>query len=858
MRRNVLFVLALRPLVERPLRTALALLGIACGTALYVAIAIINVATIDYFADSVSSLGGGANVSVSGDATGFPEETLERVEKVPGVDRVVPVVQARARAGKDQMQGVVVLGVDMLRESAVRKYETADANVLDDPLEFLNQVDSVLVTRAFADEHHLTIGAPLELTTASGPQRFVVRGILGATGAAKAFGGRVVFMDIDAARVSFGKEGRTDRLDVLAKKGADDATLARSIEKELGAPFYVERPSDQAEAFRKMIASYQAVLASLGQLSLVVAIFLVANTMAMNVSERRKEIGVLRAIGATRLLVLGSFLLMSAVIGVSGAALALPLGRGLASVLVGVVSRSVALTYATPIDVSALHLSGHIVTVALVAGLLAALAGGVVPAYRASTVPCVEALRPKDVDVAPRFELRVVLARLLGVLLLAYVALAMKLDIDWRAPWLHDSTLVVAYIGGALLAPWLSSLVLGMLKRIFARTKSPALHLALASLTSSPRRVMGGTTLSAALVLVLLLTTTQASVKHTVASTTERMLVADVWVSQKGMFLTGDDSEAMREDLANDLNRVPGVDIARFGGVRGLRTIKLRHADSSVLLKAWDRPPNDRAPIVMLEGEADALFDAAEPTVFISENFASHHQKRRGESLVLDTKAGPMTFAIAGVVVDFGSPAGTIYLSRETYKRLWRDSLVTVFYAYVEQGVDPKAVRDRIDQGIARRHGLVTSVTEDVRTLSQQVLDDAFAYTRAIEIAALVVGLLALVSTVLVGVLERKRELGMLRAIGMSARQLASMIAFEMAFLGVSSGVASLVLGGYMAHVWLGNAFAHDVGWPIDVHVPLLAVLGTLAAGGLVGIVAGGFGAERVRRIELAAALAYE
>jgi putative ABC transport system permease protein len=211
-------ILALRPLVERPGRTALALLGIACGTALYAAIAMINASTIDYFAESVSSLTGNATVSVSGDATGFPEETLERVERVPGVDRVVPVLQVRARTGADRTQGVVVLGIDMLRESAVRKYSAADAAVLDDPLEFLNQADSILVTRTFADEHHLRVGDPLDLSTASGPQRFIVRGVLAGTGAAKAFGGRVVFMDIDAARVSFGKEGRTDRLDVLAKK----------------------------------------------------------------------------------------------------------------------------------------------------------------------------------------------------------------------------------------------------------------------------------------------------------------------------------------------------------------------------------------------------------------------------------------------------------------------------------------------------------------------------------------------------------------------------------------------------------------------------------------------------------------
>ncbi|MBS2011818.1 MAG: ABC transporter permease [Deltaproteobacteria bacterium] len=860
--RELFSSLAVRPLLEHKLRAALAVLGIACGTALYVAISIINAATIDHFAASVESLAGKSTLSVAGGDTGFPEETLDLVEKAEGVDRVVPIVQARARAGARGEQGVVILGVDMLREGAVRAYK-GDESLLDDPLEFLNQVDSVLTTKAFAEEHHLALGSTLTLTTTQGPQTFTVRGILSPTGPAKAFGGRVVFMDIDAARVSFGKEGRTDRLDVLAKKGADVDALSKAVSAAAGPGLRIERPSDQTEAFRKMIAGYQQVLTGLARLALIVAIFLVGNTMAVAVAERRKEIGVLRAIGATRGMILALFLLTAGFLGTTGAALGLPLGRALAAVLVKSVSRSVELTFATPIDVSTLRLPVDVGVLAVVAGALSSLFGGIMPAYRASCVPCVEALRPKDADGASASDSTSIAARVVGVLLLVYVGIASALELDWRSPWLHDSTLTVAYFGGALVAPWISSTVLRALGAVIARTplvRIQPVNLALASLSSSARRATGSTSLVAALMLVLLMTATHASFKGTLSTSTAKMLTADVWVSENGLFLNGD-SAPLREEIKAEIDQVPGVDLAK-GGAYAARLVKVRHEGRTIALKAWDRISSERAPIVMMDdagkGAIAAMFDAERPTALVSENFAAHFGKRRGDLVSLDTPSGPVDFVVAGVMLEFASPEGTVYVSRDTYKRLWRDTNVTMFYAFVASGESPAVVRDRIDAAIGARRGVVTTITEQVRAMSQGILDDAFAYTRAIEAAALVVGLFGLLGTMLVALLERKREIGMLRAIGATRVQVSSMIVVEAALIGIAASATALALGGYLARVWLGGALAHDVGWPIVVQVPVLSVVCTIAAGVVVGMLVGLFGGHRASNVELSEALAYE
>lgn len=854
--------LVLRPLLEQKGRSALAVLGIACGIALYVAISVINAATIEHFAGSVAALAGKATLSVAGPETGFAEETLEAVEKVPGVDRVVPMVQARARAGSRGEQAVTVLGVDMLRESAVRGYAREGEDLLDDPLEFLNQADSVLVSRAFADEHHLAIGAELSLTTADGPHTFTVRGVLAGLGAASAFGGRVVFMDIDAARVSFGKEGRTDRLDVVARRGADEKALERDVSAAIGPTLRTERPSERTEAFRKMIAAYQEVLTGLARLALVVSVFLVGSTMSVAVAERRKEIGVLRAIGATRGVILALFLVTSLALGLAGALLGLPLGRLLAEVLVKAVSRSVALAYATPLDAGALRLPVDVALFAVGSGALSALIGGVSPAIRASQIPCVEALRPRDVEIAP--AARVAIApRVLGVSLLAYVGVASALEVDWRSPLLRGSTLTIAYVGGALVAPWLSAVALRTFARIVACTPLSRLtfvKLGLGSIASSSRRTTGATSLIAALMLVLLMTATHASFRGTLSASTAKMLTADLWISENGLFMNGD-SAPIRAELKAEIDAVPGVDGAR-GGAYGQRMVKLRHEGRTVVLKAWDRVDPRLAPIVTTDGSGPgavrALFDAASPTVLVSENFVAHFGKRRGDHLTLDTPSGKVDFVVGGVILEFASSEGTVYLSREVYQRLWRDPTVTMFYAFVTPGEPPARVRDRIDAAVGGKRGVIVTVTEQVRGMTARVLDDAFAYTRAIEVSALVVGLFGLMGTMLVTLLERKREMGMLRAIGASRAQIGAMVVFEVAMVGAAASVTALALGCYLARVWLAGAVAHEVGWPITVQIPALATALTLATGVLAGLFVGLLGATRASSVPLREALAYE
>jgi putative ABC transport system permease protein len=180
---------------------------------------------------------------------------------------------------------------------------------------------------------------------------------------------------------------------------------------------------------------------------------------------------------------------------------------------------------------------------------------------------------------------------------------------------------------------------------------------------------------------------------------------------------------------------------------------------------------------------------------------------------------------------------------------------VTAFAARALPGVTPAQLRDRIDGAIGKRHRVVVRDTAEVRTMSARAVDDGFAYATAMQTASLFVSLLALTAGVLANLLERRRELGVLRALGMSGRALAASITFEACVVGLGAAEAAVLLGGYLVRTWLGATLSREIGWPVLAHVPTGAAAATLAAGLVVGVLAGAFGARRTARLRPVVAL---
>ena len=687
-------------------------------------------------------------------------------------------------------------------------------------------------------------------------------------GPARAFAGGIAIMDIDAARLAFGKDGKVDRLDVVTAEGAEPADVRQGIAAVLGPGLTVESPETQVEALHRMVESYEGLLRIFSVLALLVGLFVVGNAMAISVAERRWEVGSLRSLGATRTAVLGVFLAEVGLLGAVGSGAGLALGRGLASLLVGLVSRSMSANFYTPIDVSTIHFAPGAALQAFAVGLGTALVAGLVPAWLAARVDPLVALRPVEVRAEARAGRTAWVLRGVGVALLVGLLAAVKLKVSAFWPGVRVLTPLLA-VGGTLLAgPGVVASLVRLLRRAalaFAPlARWPVLRLACDNLLRQPRRTASNVmSLLVGLVLVVTLASMQESFRATTASWLERTMQADLVVSSQGRLISFS-VQPLHEDLAKELEAFPGLDRSGGRGAFGMRYVKVDYRGHTLALKAYDRPHprlsnfgfdvRDRDP-----AEAGReLFESPVPAVLVSENFVLRFGIKTGDTLELDSPGGRLPLRVVGVVTEFTSPEGTLYLSREVYRRYWRDPLVTAFALYCEPGGDPAALRATIEDKLGQARGVVVATFGELRQQQGELIDESFSYTRAVEAAALLVGLLGLLNTLLVSVLERTRELGMLRSIGMSRRQVGAMILLEGLLQGVFGATAACLLGSYICYLWVMDSLASSVGWVLSFHMPWSAIGTTLLAGVLVGMIAGWVAARRAARMPITEALDYE
>jgi putative ABC transport system permease protein len=251
------------------------------------------------------------------------------------------------------------------------------------------------------------------------------------------------------------------------------------------------------------------------------------------------------------------------------------------------------------------------------------------------------------------------------------------------------------------------------------------------------------------------------------------------------------------------------------------------------------------------------FFTAPDPVIFVSQNFVMHFHKKTGDRIKLDTPSGVVEFRIIGVVVDFASPEGIIYQPRTTFKKYWKDNLIDAFGVKMAAGVNDADFRKQLIEQVGPHNLLATSNVELRNQISQSV-DQSFAYTKAIEGAALLVAALGLLNTFLISIMERKRELGMLRAIGMSRGQMFSLIIKEAIIQGALGAFVAVCFGAWIASMWITGSLAHVLGWIISFTFPWHAALVTVLVGIFVTIASGFYPAWRASRNEIREALEYE
>lgn len=851
------FRLPLRFLRASYTRLALSVIALALGVALVCAIDLVNRAVLRAFSEVIDTMAGRAALQVSAGEGGlFPESVAASIAEVPGVELAVPVVTSTAFTADESGELLSVHGVDVANEAVVRVYESRQQSglELDDPLVFLNQPDSVLLTKAFARRRGLSVDQAIVLDTPSGRRSFTIRGLLDPRGVARVYGGNLVVMDLAAAQLAFAGDGLVNRIDVVLAPDRRLDRAADDIRRVLPRGLKVEPPAQRRADLNRAMHSLQVLLRAMGLVGLVAA-FLIAFTRLGSVFEARAwQLGVLRAGGVRRRVLWWELMKESAALGAAGVALGIPLGIGAAQVLLPVIARTAALNYKLIAPEATLQVALPSLVLATALGLGAACLAAALPAWRMSGVAVVETIRGRG--MAKRGGWRRMWAIRTATAVAVAVAIVMQ-SITRLPVWGMVATVLIA-VGTALAAQPLLQVSLGLISSVSRLAVGPVARFTVALFAHNG----GGAALTAAMLGVGLgsivwLRTVAHSFELSLNDALSAALQGDLVVTSSRI-ASGYLEAPLQEHVRLELERVPGVAEAVSE-----RLVDWHYGGGPVAIDAFDPAYFTGGRFgrwSLLGGEPLGIWEdvAAGQAVLVSSNFVLNLGKGVGSRIELETPSGPLELRIAGVTVNFSSPRGTIIMSREVYKRHWRDAQVNRVFVKAAAGSEPSSVRDAIGRQLGRTYSLRILTSTGLLEYFAEQVQHAFAPIGVLAALVLVVVLVGLADTLGAGVAERVRELGTMRALGLRRRHLSRVIIAEGFALGTLGLVLAASGGILLGTLWVKSTFPYLLGWSLEVYVPYQGLALVVVATLTVCLLAVVWPARHASRLEPATALRYE
>lgn len=831
--------LASRYLWGRKLRTALTIFAIGLAIMLVFGLNGILPAMLTALQQNFLAATGQVDVTISSVSNDtFGTDVLVRVRSTPGVAVVTPSLQRLDLLGRDApATSVNVAGVDPASFTAVHTIRIDSGRFLA-----AGDGNAIVLPSTLAQRAKLGVGDTFELPGSTGSTKYRVVGVAAVPGAP---GAESVYITLRAAQQLFLQGGKINVIDVKTTPGADKTAVADAIQRKLGTGFKIGGLGSSSQLLASLQLSESAINL-FGLFALAMGAFIILNTFRTAVSERRRDIGMLRAIGSSRRTILGMFLAEATLEGVLGTALGLALGYALAwsglAALNPIVKQYLQFTISGPEFPVATWV------VAIAVGLGMTLVGGMWPALQASRLTPIEALRPQAAEVT---SAGVGWSTIAGIVTIGVSAVALVS----HNVQLASAGVLLFLIGLVMVAPVLvvpAARVLSWAAVLFFPTEG---FVAARNAERQPSRA--AVTVSVMMIglsIIVGFVGMIASVNEGFLSYLDKSLGADYLLVPQSIILTGGNAGA-GPGLLNSVKAASWVQDAT-----SLRVAQSLVDNTAMQVIGVDPKVYPKVGgLVFSQGDANQAWDAlaAGRGIILNGIFAAQHPTQLGDYITLQTAQGERRYKVVGVAVDYlNAKLSTGYISQADLAKDFNETTDLLILANRAPGANATKTKLELRKIVSNYPTFTLYDFADWRTSQLDILQSTIAIYYILAFAIALPSLLALINTLAMAVLERTREIGMMRAVGTTRGQIGTMVLAESLMLSTMGTVLGLIAGVWMSYA-LVSALSSS-GFPLTFYFPWWGLVVALIAGITFGVLAALLPARSAARLKIVDALTYE
>jgi len=825
-----------RPLLREPVRAGLTVLAVALGVAVVLAIDLAGDAATGSFRSSMETLAGDNDLEIA-TSGGVPENLVGTLASLPYSIRISPRIEDFAVIAGTR-KSLPLIGLDLVSEGSGSSRmdsgtaaETPFPKTLEEGFENSGGFDGIWVGASLG----FKAGDRVPLLINDQVHDYVIRGAYPDSNGNEF----AIVMDIAMAQHALTRYGRVDRILLKVQKTASLDEWQQRLRSALPAGVELRPQGTGTNENRRMLAAFRWNLRLLSYVSLVVGAFLIYNTISVSVVRRRAEIGIVRALGASRGAILSAFVGEAACFGIAGALIALPLGRFMATVAVKLMAATVESLYVSSRP-GPIELGVGSVFLALGIGVGVAVASAYSPAREASLVSPVEAMgkgrREYDVRVQKGRDLW-----LASGLSLAAAAASRGNAIAGK-PLFGYLAAILLVVASALAIPAVADALLTISSKMLGKIFGVEALLASRSLAGSLRRtsVLVGA-LSTAIAMMTAVGIMVGSFRETVAVWMSDQLPADLYLRPAGS-AAADRHPTISLGLAEKIAKLPGV-----MAVDRLRAYEISYENMPATLLSVDVDvlrSHHNSDFFSGRSKEEVLGELRDSNVvLVSEPFAYKHNVKRGNFITLALGGGRDSFRVADVYYDYSSERGNILMDRQTLLRYLPDAAPSNLAIYVSPESNLDAVRHEIERTAAGQRVLLFS-NRDLRGEAIRIFDRTFAITYALEAVAVLVAVMGIAGALLALVIDRRRELGLLHFLGAAKNQIRKLILVEAGLLGLLANTAGLMLGFALSLVLIFVINKQSFGWTIRFHWPVEILLAAITIVYVATVLAGLYPAQ--------------